>query len=251
VILATKTQDTAGAVAALSDAAPATIGVVCAQNGVENERLVSEGFLNTIAMCVMCPATHLEPGVVQASSAPVSGILDVGCYPSGVDGTVNELAAALRGSTFASEARPDIMRWKYNKLLMNLQNAVEATCGFGAGTSEIVEMIRSEGVAALDAAGIDHASDEEDRERRGGLITLRPVGGERRGGGSSWQSLRRGTGSVEAEFLNGEIVRLGRIHGVVTPANEVVIGVAEELARTGGQPGSIDPASILELIGSA
>jgi len=248
VILATKTQDTAAAVEALAAVAPPSLRVVCAQNGVENERLVSERFATVMAMCVMCPATHLTPGIIEAGSAPVPGILDVGRYPSGVDGTVVELAAALRGATFASEPRPDIMRWKYAKLLMNLLNAVEATCGFGPGSGDVIDRIRAEGLAALAAAGIDHVPESEDRERRGDLITLRPVGGRRRGGGSSWQSIRRGAGSVEARFLNGEVVRLGRDHGVPTPANEVIIEVAEELAHRGGEPGSVDPELIVGLI---
>ena len=29
-------------------------------------------------------------------------------------------------------------------------------------------------------------------------------------GGSSWQSIKRGTGNIEADYLNGEIVQLGR-----------------------------------------
>ena len=38
-------------------------------------------------------------------------------------------------------------------------------------------------------------------------------------GGSSWQSLVRGTGTIETDFLNGEIVLLGRLHGIPTPVN--------------------------------
>ena len=42
------------------------------------------------------------------------------------------LAAALRAAHIESEPRPDIMRWKYRKLLNNLGNAVQALCGTGA-----------------------------------------------------------------------------------------------------------------------
>ena len=44
-------------------------------------------------------------------------------------------------------------------------------------------------------------------------------GRQSRPGASSWQSLARGTGSIEADYLNGEIVLLGRLHGVATPVN--------------------------------
>ena len=39
------------------------------------------------------------------------------------------LARAFSESTYVSEPHPDIMRAKYQKLLMNLGNSIEATCG--------------------------------------------------------------------------------------------------------------------------
>ena len=47
-----------------------------------------------------------------------------------------------------------------------------------------------------------------------------PIAGRRRQGGSTWQSVARGQGSVETDYLNGEIVRIGRLYGVATPVNE-------------------------------
>jgi 2-dehydropantoate 2-reductase len=57
-------------------------------------------------------------------------------------------------------------------------------------------------------------------------------------GSSSWQSLARGTGAIEADWLNGEIVLLGRLHGVPTPVNEVLRRVANRMARNRLPPGS-------------
>ena len=84
----------------------------------------------------MLPATFLEPGVVQASSSPTSGLLDLGRYPSGVDATAEAIAAALRDSSFSSNAIPDIMRWKYCKLLMNLGNSAQALFGLDGGSGD-------------------------------------------------------------------------------------------------------------------
>ncbi len=90
---------------------------------------------------------------------------------------------------------------------------------------------------------------EEDAERRKGLLTIKPVEGTPRGGGSSWQSLARGTGTVEADYLNGEIVLLGRLHGVATPANELVRQLVNRAAREGTRPGALTPAEFLDLVG--
>src|SRR4051812_49234766 len=107
VVITTKTQDTTGALDALGAAAGTRVPIVCAQNGVANERIALRRFERVYAICVMLPAEHIEPGVVAASSAPVSGLLDIGRYPAGTDDVTNSVAAALSGSTFESIARPD------------------------------------------------------------------------------------------------------------------------------------------------
>jgi 2-dehydropantoate 2-reductase len=101
------------------------------------------------------------------------------------------------------------------------------------------------------AAGIDVATRDEDVARRGDLLTMRPIGGAPRGGGSTWQSIVRGTGSVEADLLNGEIVLLGRLHGVPTPVNELLRQMAKDLARRGGAPGEVTERDLLDRLAQA
>lgn len=247
VLTAMKTQDSAAAFAALASAAPAGVHVVCLQNGVENERLALRHFDNVYGVPVMCPASHLEPGVVQAHSAPIPGLFDVGRYPSGADDTAEEISSAFKAAGFDSVVRPDVMRWKWSKLLLNLGNAADAALAPGDARDAIVGEARAEGERALAAAGIDYASGEEDRERRGDLLRLRPIEGKRRGGGSTWQSLARGTGSTEVDYLNGEIAMLGRAHGVPTPVNVYLQHTANTLAARGGAPHSVDPPPLESL----
>lgn len=73
----------------------------------------------------------------------------------------------------------------------------------------------------------------------------RRVGGARRAGGSTWQSLARGTRTAEADYLNGEIVLLGRLHGVLTPANEAARRLVNQFARDGLAPGTLTPEQFL------
>jgi 2-dehydropantoate 2-reductase len=248
VLLAMKSQDTLPALTALASVAPAATPVACLQNGVENERAALRLFSTVYAVCVICPGTHLEPGVVVVHSAPTSGVCDLGRYPAGVDQGAEELAGALCESTFSSETKPDIMRWKYAKLLVNLVNAVDALCGRGLQASQIVERARAEGQQCLRAAGIDFATEEEDRARRGDLLKMRPVEGQRRAGSSTWQSLARGTGSIESDYLNGEVVLLGRLLGIPTPVNATLQRCVAEAARRGAAPGSMTEEELLERI---
>ena len=236
VLLGVKGQHTEYALTQLS-VAPPSIAVVCLQNGVENERRVLRHFADTYGVCVMCPATQLRPGVIQVHSAPVSGMLDLGRFPAGLDDRGQAIADAIDATAFQSIARPDIMRWKYRKLLMNLANAAEALCGPGGRFSPLAKAAQREGVAALAAAGIDVASAEEDRERRGDLLQMAATSTGEWQGGSSWQSLARGAGSIEAEFLNGEIVMLGRLHGVPTPVNALLERLAVRAAAEKQPPG--------------
>ena len=53
----------------------------------------------------------------------------------------------------------------------------------------------------------------------------------------------RGEGSVEADFLNGEIVRLAQRLGVDAPLNAALQRVAEDMAATGDKPGEYTPES--------
>lgn len=245
VLLAVKSQQTDSALEQLAACAPADIQVVCAQNGVENERRALRRFSHVYAMTVLCPTGHLEPGVVEAYSSPVTGILDLGRYPRGVDDLAVSVASALSASTFLSDAVAEPMRRKWSKLLLNLNNAIEALCGGAARGGELSRLVRAEGIACLEAAGIDHATEAQDRARRGDLVRPRPIGERRRPGGSTWQSLARATGDVEVDFLNGEIVLLGRLHGVATPVNELLRRLVIEAARTGTAPGAWSEQDVL------
>jgi 2-dehydropantoate 2-reductase len=259
LVFAVKTQHStalldawAGQPVAGGGTAAELLPVVCAQNAVENERLALRRFRQVYGMCVWLPSTHLEPGKVSASGAPLSGILHLGRYPSGTGETAKEMAADLERSAFLAPVSPDVMRWKYAKLLSNLGNALEAICGpiTGDEALELHRRTRAEGEAVLAAAGIDHASAAEQTEVRGDRIQLKPVEGEKRGGGSSWQSLARGSGSIESDYLNGEITLLGRTHGVATPVNEVLQRLANQFALERREPGSMTAPDLLALIGT-
>lgn len=243
-LLAVKGQHTEDLLVQLEAVAPPGTPIVCAQNGVANERRALRRFAHVHGMCVMLPAVHLEPGVVAAFGEPVSGILDVGRFPAGVDAVDEQLAADLAGARFVSAPHAAVMRAKHRKLLMNLANAAVALAGPDAGRSAVVAAAVAEGEAVLAAAGIDVATSEEDRARRADGFTIGTVDGVDRGGGSTYQSLQRGAGSVEVDMLNGEIVLLGRLQGVPTPVNESLRRLANAAARAGRAPASLSLAAL-------
>lgn len=245
VILAVKSQDTVAALDALSAVAPASITVVCAQNGVENERVSLRRFSDTLGMCVMCPATFLEPGLVEVAAEYPSAILDVGQYPNGLTDRTVRIARILRAAGFASEPRVDIMRWKYAKLLLNLGGVVEALCGDQPASKELAARLHDEGRRCLDAAKIDYVATQDLQQRSSAL--RRDGAPFVRAGGSSWQSLVRHTGTIETDYLNGEIVLLGRVFGIPTPANLAMQATARAASAGSSMPGSFDAKALLAL----
>lgn len=250
-LVAVKSQHCTQVVTDLAGAAPPLLPVVCLQNGVRNEYEALRRFPNVYGVPVACPAAHLEPGVVQAFSTPVTGILDVGRFPCGLDDTALAIATAFAAASFDSRPIADLARWKWRKLVTNLGNAVEAICGPSARRGPIGERAAAEGEACLAAAHIDAATAEEDAARRADLLQLHAVAGRSRGGGSSWQSLSRHTGNIETDYLNGEIVLLGRLHDVLTPVNAMLQRLAIRLVTTGGEPGSITPEDFNRYLATA
>jgi 2-dehydropantoate 2-reductase len=242
VLLCTKTQDSRGVL----DQLPADVPVVCVQNGVANERWAAERLTHVMGICVQMPAEHLEPGRVAAYAAPVPGLLDIGRYPHGTDHLTEQIAADLTAAGFSSQPDPAIMRAKYWKLLGNLGNAAETICGpDDPDLPALYAAARAEGERCLTASGIEFASETERQQRRADVMALPLVDGRVRSGGSTWQSLRRGAGSVESAFINGEIVALGARHGVPTPVNAVLARIADAMALAGDQPGAKKAADIL------
>jgi 2-dehydropantoate 2-reductase len=249
VVLAVKSQDTEAAARDLA-ACAGQVPVVSAQNGVANERVLARWFADVHGMCVMMPTAHLEPGVVQAHSVAATGILDLGRFPVGTDHVDEELATTLRAARFECVARADIMRWKYRKLLNNLGNAVQALCGSALDSDaglEALTLLEDEADAVFAAAGIDPVTDEEDRMRRGDLLRIASISGADRAGGSTWQSLQRGSG-IETDFLNGEIALLGRLHGVPTPANARIQALMTQAALRHDPPGQLSASDLLACV---
>ncbi len=248
VILTMKSQHTQAALDDLRAAAGDEIPLFCCQNGVANERMALRRFQNVHAMMVYLPAMALEPGTVQTHAARKTGVLDASIYPTGSNDLVAEVTATLDGVNFSARPNPTVMRFKYGKLIMNLGNALAAVSPPGEEAKEIRALMRAEAEACFRAAGIDCASPEEETARRDDLMKSAPVEGQDRGGGSSWQSLVRGTGNIEADYLNGEIVMLGRLHGVPTPANWVLQRQANALAANKGEAQSIPLAALRDMI---
>jgi 2-dehydropantoate 2-reductase len=244
ILLTMKTQDTIRALERLRAAGVAEQPIFCVQNGVANERFALRRFPNVHGVTVMLPAAFTTAGEVAVFSLPRHGIFDIGRFPAGKDAADDTVAAALEAANIAAFVSPDVMASKYGKLLLNLNNVVEASLGVDAGHKRFSAVLRREAEPVLAAAGIVWREVGAADPRRAALMQARAIAGVARAGGSSTQSLARGTDSIETDYLNGEIVMLGRLHGVPVPANAYFVGLGARMARERLMPGAISVAEV-------
>jgi 2-dehydropantoate 2-reductase len=253
IILAMKGQDTRDALLALRAAGITDQPVICGQNGVANEREALRLFPNVYGMTVMMPADYTVPGEVNCFGGPKFGIFDLGRYPRGTDAVAEAIAEEFRSANFGVFVLEDVMHSKYGKLLSNLGNVLEAALGpdtdrkalHGKAQAEAEAVYRSAGIAWM-AVGLGTSD-----LRREGMMEMRPVAGAPRFGGSSTQSVLRGSPSIETDYLNGEIVLLGRLHGVPTPVNAYLVSLGQRLIAERLEPGAIAREEVAAALGVA
>jgi len=247
VVITAKTQDTAPIHAAVFDWNP-DIAVVCGTNGVEHERLALRRFGRVYGMVIQLPAEFEKPGEVTILCGPTNAILDVGRYPTGVDDTARELASLIDGSPrLLSEADDDVMTKKFGKLLINLGNIADAACGIAGRGARVTAAAIEEGKQVYQAAGIRWEQSPERVEqykKRAETMRFDFPEGDTFVGGSTWQSLVKGATSIETDFFNGEVIMLGRLHGVPTPTNEFLQRYAARLLRQEVRAGSVTPEQL-------
>ncbi|GAB3556897.1 ketopantoate reductase family protein [Spelaeicoccus albus] len=271
LVLAVKTQQAGAALAEWADvrvvnetgddigAAGDLLPIATALNGVHADELAARYFTTVIAACVLLPAVFLQPGEVMVRVAPVSGGFIVGSPlpgPLGIDEAASTAVETIRrdwtSATFEVLPVPNVMDWKYTKLVSNLANAPQALLGPDSDElSAIVELASTEGARVLDEAGIARVSGAERERMRTFISGVRPVPGQPDSiGGSTWQSLRRGT-ALESDFLNGEIVAVAHRHGRRAPVNAALARLARTASARGLRPGQTSAAAIRAAIGEA
>jgi 2-dehydropantoate 2-reductase len=176
----------------------------------------------------------------------------LGLETGGGHGRAEEIAAALRRAGFEVELYPTLERLQWTKLLVNLNNAVNALAGLplreqlqDRAYRRVMAACVREGLAAMRAAGLRPV-------RIGRMIpALAPfvlslpnalflrvaaamVKVDPTARSSMLDDLERGR-TTEVEYLNGEVIRLGERHALPTPANRKVreLVQAAEAARAG------------------
>lgn len=252
LVMTTKTQDLEAACKAWAwqpvlgegkKRTAAELPVLTMQNGMAAERIALRWFSQVYGASINTPARFTQVGQIVVGGHPEPGLIVVGRYPCGEGKHAAAMAADLCQAGYLAEAHADIMRWKAAKLAVNVRNALDLFDGPKDRLQAFDSQLSQEVSAVLAALGIKPAGADE-RQHAIAHWGLAPNCGIVPGQQSTWQSIARGV-SNEVDYLNGEIVLLGRLHGVATPFNEAIQSAVGQLAQagrtpTGGHLGHID-----------
>ncbi len=249
ILLTVKSQDVesaCGAIAALHSCAT----VVTMQNGVRSDGEASDILgRDRIVGCILnISATYLEPGVVEQNTR---AFFQVGApFPDAAPRV--DAVLALLSPVIKTEFVLDVARARWTKLIANLNNAIMTITGLPIGKA-----LRHPGLARLSIAtireGVKTAQlggfglDQSRRARTFRLMSTLPLSlsylifrkrlagnfpPDSTFGPSTLQSLKRGSSS-ELDYLNGEIVALGKQIGRPTPYNTGLLEQGQAVFATG------------------
>ena len=253
VLMCVKSQHTLQCLGQLKNASsPSTLPLFCCQNSIWNEPIATTVFDRVYGVMLYVDAIFLLPGEVINPVTEPYGYLEIGRYPRGSDPLCHEIADALSRSGFSVIATDNVMKSKGAKCLLNLSNALLVITGSRGNLSAVERELRREAVQVWASAGIEWEDFEsfERRCRENSGKRKTPTGYEKltkEMSNSSWQSLERRTGNIEAGQLNGDVSTLGRFLGIKTPYNDIVWEVAEKMARGRERPGKYTADEIVRM----
>ena len=249
VFMSVKSFHCAAACAELRRATALELPIFCSQNGVANEPTAGQYFRNVNGVMVLIGAKRLNPGeIVHTGNGPVG----VGTYPEGLSQAAQDVAAALEKTDLAVYTTERIAQAKWNKMLINLNNATMGLTGLASqearsdGEARLwMADVWEEGARVLRAAGIAYEGPPDMGPIEDRIAELRnpdfkpdvPEDEELKGRASLWQDLYHQRGEVEADYFNGEIVELGRHHNVPTPHSSLLLELINDMAAKREKPG--------------
>lgn len=239
VFVTVKSGDTPEAGAALAGALGEGVTVVSLQNGVRNAEALTRALPRARVLAGMVPynvlrgeGAHVHSGTSGALAVERAG------EPS------HRAVATLRRAGLEASEHPDLRGVLWGKLVLNLNNAVNALSGLTLreelsrrGYRLVLAALQREALSTIRRAGL--------KARRSGpappslvphvlalpdalffrvarsMITIDPLARS-----SMWDDLERGR-RTEIDQLNGEVVELARSIGASAPRNETIVALVK------------------------
>jgi len=245
VLICVKSGDTREAGRSLAGVLAPAATVVSMQNGIGNASALREALPGRIVLGAMVPFNVAQIGR--------------GRFHRGTEGIIvvesggEAIAAMLTRAGMPAAATPDIEGVMWGKLLMNLNNAVNALSGLPLKAQlsdrdyrRALALSVAEGLRVLRAAGISPARIGRVRPQIVPFVLRLPdplfrivaagmLKVDEAARSSMADDLAAGRKS-EIDHLNGEIVRLGKATGTPTPVNARLVELVKDAFEAGASP---------------
>jgi 2-dehydropantoate 2-reductase len=255
VIVAVKSAATAVAAKQIFDFAPRSALIVSFQNGMDNVAQLRSRLPGNVVLGAMVPfnVVQLPDGRLHRGTP---GDIVVEDHPRW-----QPWLPAFRSAHLPLRLCPTFLEVQWGKLILNLNNAVNALSGkplrtqlMDRGYRLVLAALIDEALEALDSAGIPPAQlGDVPPERLPALLRLpddefAQAGAvmahiDARARSSMWEDLEAGR-LTEVEELNGAVVRLARSQGRTAPANGKLCALVH--AAEGGGERHIDACRLLD-----
>ena len=239
ILITTKSYDTEYATMQISSLIGKDSNVVSVQNGIGNEEIIAKivGKERTMGGMAIFGAMLIKPGHVKVTvyaSECLFGTLSKDMERS------KTIAEIITKAGIPSLPTDDIIREKWMKVFYNIAlNPLSAilkvrygALGIYYETRTIIKSMLQEAFEVAKAEGIRLKFTWE--EYFDYLIEKQlPLTAEHIS--SMLQDLERRK-RTEVDYMNGAIVRLGKVHGIKTPVNEAIVNIIKTLERMYGVP---------------
>jgi 2-dehydropantoate 2-reductase len=260
VLVTVKSLATEEAVRPLASILTRPTLIVSFQNAVSNARRLRAVLPGHPVVAGMVPfnVAHTGPGRFHNGTSGPLAIEDGG-------GAGRPLAAALRGAGFDVDLRGSLEALQWSKLLVNLNNAVNALSGLPLYQQlrdrtyrRVMAMCVREGIQVMRASGLRVVRIGRLVPSLAPLVLTLPdalflriapamVKVDEAARSSMLDDLERGR-QTEIDFLNGEIVRLADDRGLAAPVNRRLIELVKQAERARAGSPRIPSEKLLALV---
>lgn len=246
ILVTVKSADTSSAAAAILNYAKPSTLIVSLQNGIGNADVLRQALPGWPVFAGMVPfnVVQMEEGRLHRGT---EGELMVEASPS-----LHKWLAAFNAAHLPLVERTDFATVQWGKLLLNLNNPVNALSGLPLKTElsqrayrRCLALLIDEALAVLKAAGIRPAKVARigpfllpwllrlpDALFKRIAATMLRIDPEARS--SMWEDLKAGR-RTEVDYLNGAVVKLAESIGRDAPCNRCIVDLIRA-AETGAQP---------------
>lgn len=233
VIVLVKSFHTSKAIEAASNIIGDETVVISLQNGLGNEEMIGEvvGSSRVMSGKTYVGGVMTGPGRVIASTE--GKLTYIGELDGSITGRVKRIAEEFNKAGLLTEVSDNIVGTIWDKLLINVATgALTAISGLTYGELYSMPVLEAVSIAAIAetmavaaARGVKLSIKEP---RQAWLMASDGLPPDFKT--SMLQSLENGS-VTEVDFINGSVVRVGRICGIATPVNETLVACVKGIER--------------------